>query len=396
MEESGQSEKSTISVVKWVPRGAFKLKPTLAVEPTEDEIQDKMDKDDEIILDDDDKNVHDQYDFENYNTIEDVRARLILKKGIQEDMTHYAEEDEIKDDSSDSSVENFELAEDDIELLAINCEDNLTTLQVWVYEESEKNLFLHHDILLSSFGICLEWMGINGSHAAVGTFDPFIEIWDLDVMDPLNPIGTLKKGGHRGPVMSLAWNQQYTNILASGSEDMTVKIWDLATLKCVETLKHHKDKVACLKWHPEEKNILLTGSYDRTLALIDPSKPTKWNEYKIFGDIEALMWNPHKKNEFLASQDNGQVICYDFRNTKEALYTLKAHEGPCTDIAFHPLKEDVLVTCGSDGLKYWDLNAQKCVDVKQTPVGSLYTLSMIDNILAVGGNSDVIQIFPNC
>lgn len=52
--------------------------------------------------------------------------------------------------------------------------------------------------------------GAAGSYAAVGTFKPGIEIWNLDVMDPLEPTAVLggpdltagggkkKKGGKKG------------------------------------------------------------------------------------------------------------------------------------------------------------------------------------------------------
>ena len=88
-----------------------------------------------------------------------------------------------------------------------------------------------------------------GNYIAVGTFDPTIEIWNLDVLDPLEPTASLggilskkkkrmhktdtkktmvieyKKDSHEGAVMSLSWNKHYRQALSSGSADNTVKIW---------------------------------------------------------------------------------------------------------------------------------------------------------------------------
>jgi periodic tryptophan protein 1 len=88
----------------------------------------------------------------------------------------------------------------------------------------------------------------SGSFAAVSTFEAEIEIWDLDVLDALQPVATL--GGHTGDagnrepeirsrkrrnkegwlpgshtdsVLSLAWNAAYRNVLASGSADKSIK-----------------------------------------------------------------------------------------------------------------------------------------------------------------------------
>lgn len=75
---------------------------------------------------------------------------------------------------------------------------------------------MHHDILLSSVPICLEWISYDPTapeskgfkseyyyhlklfdlvlkffckvnYMAVGTLNPWIEIWDLDIMDSLEP-----------------------------------------------------------------------------------------------------------------------------------------------------------------------------------------------------------------
>ena len=89
-----------------------------------------------------------------------------------------------------------------------------------------------------------------GSFVAISTFDTEIEIWNLDVMDAMQPVAvlggletdgkapakgksskkksskssTFKKGSHKDSVLSLAWNATYRNVLASGSADKTVKV----------------------------------------------------------------------------------------------------------------------------------------------------------------------------
>lgn len=97
---------------------------------------------------------------------------------------------------------------------------------------------VHHDVSLPAFPLCVEWMntrpnratgseGSVGNFAAVGTFKPGIEIWNLDVVDAVEPVGQLGgvmaqevdrkkgrkrtryvKGSHRGAVMGLSWNRK--------------------------------------------------------------------------------------------------------------------------------------------------------------------------------------------
>lgn len=91
-----------------------------------------------------------------------------------------------------------------------------------------------------------------GNLVAVGSMTPQIEIWDLDMVDAVEPVVVLgdkkrakkkKHRGHRAEVMSLSWNRLQRNLLASGSADTTVRLWDLDTNSCLRTLDHHKDKV---------------------------------------------------------------------------------------------------------------------------------------------------------
>lgn len=83
-------------------------------------------------------------------------------------------------------------------------------LQVWVYEEGDAheagNMYVHHDLMLSSFPLALAWGDCHpdtaranekGNFVAIGTFSPEIEVWDLDTLDSVEPAGVL--GGARAP-----------------------------------------------------------------------------------------------------------------------------------------------------------------------------------------------------
>ncbi len=68
-----------------------------------------------------------------------------------------------------------------------------SNLEVYIFEEDKSNLYIHHEIILASFPLCLEWMPFvpgtseKGNFIAVGTFMPIIEIWNLDEMNTIHP-----------------------------------------------------------------------------------------------------------------------------------------------------------------------------------------------------------------
>merc|ERR1711957_788498 len=171
------------------------------------------------------------------------------------------EEQHIPDLVKESNIENQN--DDDNMLVVGKIEDEFAAIEVYVYEPTTGNLFVHHDIMLSSFPLCLDWPPVEpsslegtnatmGNYAIVGTFYPDIEIWNLDVLDAITPTislagidaNTLQKKkkqnkkknnndvyGHTDAVSSLQLNQHRKNMLASGSADSTIKVWDLIQCK---------------------------------------------------------------------------------------------------------------------------------------------------------------------
>lgn len=95
-----------------------------------------------------------------------------------------------------------------------------------VYNEQEDSLYVHHDFLLPSFPLCIEWLSYDagsnepGNLCAIGSMDPIITIWDLDIQDSLEPtfkLGSkgsrkrnLEKYGHTDAVLDLSWNQNFS------------------------------------------------------------------------------------------------------------------------------------------------------------------------------------------
>jgi|AntRauTorckE5430_2_1112549.scaffolds.fasta_scaffold02259_5 periodic tryptophan protein 1 len=286
----------------------------------------------------------------------------------------------IEDDDDDSDVEDTNLQPNDALVIVAKTQEDFASLEVTVYEESTGNLFVHHDIPLPAFPLCLAHGTINndgeaGNYIAVGTFDPGIEIWNADVLNALEPTiilggedtsevdaqwaktmggkgrakpsmnkrNGLKIGSHTDAVMSLSWNSNHRQVLASGSADKTVKLWDVtkaddANGGVAATLTHHTDKVQSLAWHPNEGTILATGSYDRTVAIVDARTSDSCKRVKIPADCESIAWDPHQPHLLTSASEDGSVICWDVRNfnTSKPYWSFIAHEyGGCSDISYN-------------------------------------------------------------
>jgi WD40 repeat protein len=56
-----------------------------------------------------------------------------------------------------------------------------------------------------------------------------------------------------------------SHVMASGSADQTVLLWDLNSGTVASTLSSFEEKVQTLKWHPFEGQTLLVGSCDKSV-----------------------------------------------------------------------------------------------------------------------------------
>jgi periodic tryptophan protein 1 len=311
------------------------------------------------------------------------------------------------DDDDDTEAEDLRLRESDLLIMAARNEEDISHLEVWIYEEPDErgdgNLYVHHAVLLPAFPLALAWMDCSpaegkdkGNFAAVASFEPGIELWDLDVIDAVEPVATLggvdyaaareaanaehkkakkkKKGksgtrlpklpvhpgSHEDAVLGLAWNPQYRNVLASASADKTVKVWDISTQQVSTTMTHHQDKVQAVAWNPTEGSVLLSGGFDRRVCLADMRAPeTEAVAWELPADVEALAWDPHSPTSFAVSLESGEIVMYDARGGADssAKLRLAAHNKAATAVSFSPGVKNLFLTASTDKrVKVWGIS----------------------------------------
>ena len=84
-------------------------------------------------------------------------------------------------------------------IVAATAENDHSNIEVYVYDYSTSDLYVHHEIILASYPICMEWLpvweGEKANLIIVGSFLPAIEIWDLNKEDcePVCVLGEYEK-----------------------------------------------------------------------------------------------------------------------------------------------------------------------------------------------------------
>ncbi|WOH03285.1 hypothetical protein DCAR_0622681 [Daucus carota subsp. sativus] len=376
-----------------------------------------------------------ELDMDNYDEEDD--GIELFSKGLGD--TYYKDNEEdpyLKDDGNDSEeLEDMVIKAEDSVIICARNEDDLSHLEIWILEDivdDDQNMFIHHDIILPAFPLCTAWLdcpikgGEKGNFVAVGSMDPAIEIWDLDIMDEVQPsliLGGIaeeekkkkkgtkksikyKKGSHTDSVLGLAWNKEYRNILASASADKTVKIWDVATGECNITMEHHTDKVQAVAWNNHAPQVLLSGSFDHSVVMKDGRIPEhtgfKWS---VNADVESLTWDPHTEHSFVVSLENGTVSGFDIRAAKadasgpKPSFTLHAHDKAVSSISYNPRIPNLLATGSTDKMvKLWDIsnNQPSCLASKNPKAGAVFSIAFSEDspfLLAIGGSKGKLELW---
>lgn len=428
----------------------------------EDEEDNEEDNEEEKVDDDVDDELK-EYDMEHYDDdLEDGDATENGdERGLQSSifgnikgLAYYKDQNddpyitlpEGGEEEDEEEREELQVLPTDNMLLAARVEDEVAHLEVYIYEDEADNLYVHHDVMLPAVPLCVEWVNSRpnvketdgGNFAAVGTMEPEIEIWDLDIVDGMFPATVLgqntqsgneniaepatkkkkkrkhsKKANdayHVDAVLALAANRQHRNLLASASADMTTKLWDLSTCTAAHSYSYHTDKVCTLSWHPTQSSVLLSGSYDRTIVAADMRAPgsavPRWG---VESDVEQVRWDPHNESTFYVSTENGVLHCFDARQLpsspekSKALWRLQAHDQALSTFSVNPTVPGFIATASTDRMvKLWntstDSTGPSMVTSRNLDVGKVFSANFapdgeVSFRLAVAGSKGLVKVW---
>ena len=132
----------------------------------------------------------------------------------------------------------------------------------------------------------------DGKRVVSGSDDMTVRVWDLATGKQLHCFQ-----GHTGPVGSVAFSPD-GKLVASGSEDRTARVWDLATGRPICQFDRASDRVNCVAFSASGKS-LLTGSCDMDLRIWSIAGDKLLREIKMSSCVYFLA----------ASRDDGRIAC---------------------------------------------------------------------------------------
>lgn len=116
-------------------------------------------------------------------------------------------------------------------------------------------------------------------------------------------------------IMDFSWDPFDNKRLAVGCDDGSVKLWIVpesglaeATNNADKVLQAHIEKIYCLKFHPLASDILATTSYDMTIRIWDLSTLQQAYCLKTEDHVIALAWSPCGRRIAAATRGSSLLI----------------------------------------------------------------------------------------
>uniref|UniRef100_A0A673KMB7 Transducin beta-like protein 3 n=1 Tax=Sinocyclocheilus rhinocerous TaxID=307959 RepID=A0A673KMB7_9TELE len=246
----------------------------------------------------------------------------------------------------------------------------------------------------------------KGSMFASCAKDKSLRLWKMDLKS--GHVHCVAQGsGHSNAVGSVACSRLKKGFLVSGSQDCTIKMWDLPDplpdVGCEPVLmtarlteRAHDKDVNSVTISPNDK-LLASGSQDRTAKLWSLADMSLLGIFRGHSrGVWCVQFSPVDQVLATASAD-GSIKIWSIQEFS-CLRTFEGHDASVLKVIFVS-RGTQLVSSGSDGLvKLWTIKTNECVktfDAHQDKVWALHGSSK-DDLMVTGSADSTITLWKEC
>ncbi len=199
--------------------------------------------------------------------------------------------------------------------------------------------------------------------------------------------------GHSDSVNSVAFSPN-GKILASGSADGTILLWDTETHRPIgEPLTGHTDLIMSIAFSPDGKT-LASGSYDNTIILwdVETHQPIGQPLTKHSGTVYSVTFSPDGGILASASADKS-IILWDMKTYKTIEQPLTGHTSRINSVIFSPDGKTIVSASADKTIIFWDVETHQSIgQMLSGHSGSIYSVVFSPNGKMLASGSDDTSI----
>ena len=198
----------------------------------------------------------------------------------------------------------------------------------------------HNDYVLS---VCVS---PDGRHIVSGSQDKTVKVWDMESGQCIHTLND-----HNKDVTSVCVSPDGRRIV-SGSSDATVRVWDMESGQCIHTLMGHVESVLSVCMTPDGRHIV-SGSYDEKIYVWDMESKDRIHKLSNFfsSAVRSVCVTPDGRH-IVSGNDQGNVKVWDIR-FEQCVHTLSDHNDVVRSVCVSPDGRHIVSGNDQGNVKVW-------------------------------------------
>ncbi|KAF3480522.1 uncharacterized protein GIQ15_05869 [Arthroderma uncinatum] len=184
-----------------------------------------------------------------------------------------------------------------------------------------------------------------------------LDLWDAGkLLDGSSTAPTTRVSAHSGAVKAVQFHPKHSNLLASSGSLGELFITDLNNVENPTRLGKaaaSQVEIDCLDWNKKVPHILATGSSDGFVTVWNAKSGKESLTLKNLGrkPVSAIAWDPENSTRLVTSiplESDPVILVWDLRNANAPERTLKGHESGVLSLSWCEQDPRLLLSSGED------------------------------------------------
>lgn len=164
----------------------------------------------------------------------------------------------------------------------------------------------------------------------------------------------------------VAWSMLDKNLLATAATNGVVSVWDLSKFgrhKQLLVYAEHERTAHSVTFHTTDANLLLSGSQDGTIKCFDIRTEKAVNTYYSNSEsVRDVKFSPIVPNLFASVSENGTVQLWDLKRTDRCQQQFTAHHEPIYACDWHPTQQWLATGSRDKQIKVWNMEQRSTLE----------------------------------
>ncbi|XP_042040409.1 protein SPA1-RELATED 4-like isoform X1 [Salvia splendens] len=204
----------------------------------------------------------------------------------------------------------------------------------------------------------------------------------------------------RSKLSSICWNSYIKGQIASSNFEGVVQVWDVTRTQTLMEMREHERRVWSVDFSVADPTMLASGSDDGSVKLWNINQGVSVDTIKTKANVCCVQFPTYSSRTLAFGSADHKIYYYDLRSLKMPLCTLVGHKKTVSYVKL--IDSTTLVSASTDNtLKLWDLSmcTSRVLDCPlQSFTGHLNVknfvgLSVSDGYIATGSETNEVFVY---